>query len=65
MNVVRPEQVLALRAALLIGDDALRAFAQWRDTVPFDEIDSDTLRLVPRMYQSIRSLGATTRSLTA
>jgi hypothetical protein len=57
MNVVRPEQVLALRAALLVGHDALRAFAQWRDAVPFDEIDSDTLRLVPRMYQSIRSLG--------
>lgn len=57
MNLVGPEQVLALRAALLGGDDALRAFARWRSAISFDEIDSDTLRLVPRMYRNIRSLG--------
>jgi hypothetical protein len=42
---------------LLGGDDALRAFARWRSAISFDEIDSDTLRLVPRMYRNIRSLG--------
>jgi hypothetical protein len=57
MSSVRPDHALALRAAVLDGDDALRAFAQWRQTVPFDEIDVYTQRLVPRIYRNVRSLG--------
>jgi hypothetical protein len=57
MKLVRHSHALALRAALLEGDDALRAFAQWRQAVPFDEIDIHTQRLVPCIYRNVRSLG--------
>ena len=57
MKFVRHSHALALRAALLEGDDALQAFAQWRQAVPFDEIDTHTQRLVPCIYRNVRSLG--------
>jgi len=57
MSLVRHDHALALRAALLGGDDALRAFAKWRQAVPFDEIDIYTQRLVPCIYRNVRSLG--------
>jgi len=48
------QEELLLRAALLRGPTALSAWAQWKSTVDFDDIDSESYRLVPQLYCSLR-----------
>jgi len=51
------QEELLLRAALLRGPEALAAWAQWKSTIDFDDIDSESYRLVPRLYCSLRDQG--------
>ncbi|HYM70045.1 MAG TPA: nucleotidyltransferase family protein [bacterium] len=51
------QEELLLRAALLHGPDALAAWDQWKSIIDFDDIDSESYRLVPRLYCSLRDQG--------
>jgi Uncharacterised nucleotidyltransferase len=53
------EQLLALRAALLPGPEAVEAFAEWRRLVDFDATDAPAYRLLPLIYRNLEDrLGA-------
>jgi hypothetical protein len=49
-----PGQELLLRAALLRGDDALRAWRQWKRGNDVNEIDTGSYRLLPLLYANLR-----------
>jgi len=51
------QEELLLRAALLHGPAALAAWAQWKSIIDFDDIDSESYRLVPRLYCNLRDQG--------
>lgn len=51
-----PEQLLALRAAVLPGPRAYEAFAEWRQLVEFDAADAATYRLLPLIYRNLEAL---------
>ncbi|HEY7267969.1 MAG TPA: nucleotidyltransferase family protein [Solirubrobacterales bacterium] len=48
-----PEQVLALRAALLPGARGEDAFAEWRELVDFEATGSPAYRLLPLIYKNL------------
>lgn len=51
-------QLLAIRAALLSGEDAKKAFSQWLELVNFEEdFDSGTFRVLPLLYDNLRQQG--------
>jgi Uncharacterised nucleotidyltransferase len=52
-RLLRADHVLALRAALLPGEAALAAFAEWRRLTDFAAIDAATQRLVPLIYHNV------------
>jgi putative nucleotidyltransferase-like protein len=49
------EQLLALRAALLPGEQAESAFRDWRGLVDFDSTDTPTYRLLPLIYRNLEA----------
>jgi hypothetical protein len=49
------EHLLALRAALLEGEEAQGAFAEWRRSVDFDTTDAPSYRLLPLIYRNLGS----------
>jgi hypothetical protein len=51
-----PEELL-LRAALLRGRAGIAAWVQWKSQVDFDDIDSESYRLVPQLYRNLRDQG--------
>jgi hypothetical protein len=51
-----PEQLLALRAAVLPAPQAYEAFAEWRQLVDFDTADAPTYRLLPLIYRNLEGL---------
>jgi len=51
--ILRDDHVLLLRAALLEGDAACDAFARWRRTVAFDDVDGNAFRILPLLYRNL------------
>ena len=49
------EHLLALRAALLPGDQAEEAFAEWQERVDFEATNAPTYRLLPLIYRNLSS----------
>ena len=56
-------QEFLLRAALLDGPDAMRAWDTWHNQVDLDAIDGGTLRLLPLLYKNVTKLGVDDPSL--
>ena len=54
-----PEQEILLKAALLSGDEARSAFAQWAVSVDFDRLDKGSFRLLPALHLNLKELGVT------
>jgi hypothetical protein len=52
-----PLQQLLLRAALLDGDAALRAWAEWRERADLDHIDSKSYGVLPALSANLGRLG--------
>jgi hypothetical protein len=50
-------QELALRAALLKGNEAIDAWRDWRASVDIDKLDPGSYRLLPLVYQNLRAHG--------
>jgi hypothetical protein len=48
-----PEQLLALRAAVLPGPQASEAFGEWRLLVDFEATDAPAYRLLPLIYRNV------------
>src|ERR1044071_9188610 len=59
-----PAQELLLRAALLEGAPARRAYETWESTVVIDTLDDGSIRLLPLLYQNLRHQGIDVRSAT-
>jgi hypothetical protein len=61
LSVVRhwltPAQILLLRATLLGGDDAVKAWRTWRATADLDKLDTDSNRLLPLAWKNLTNLG--------
>ncbi|MCO6450789.1 MAG: nucleotidyltransferase family protein [Caldilineales bacterium] len=55
-NYLRPEHELVLQAAFLRGDPAIRAYAKWKSLVPFDDIDYESYRLLPLLYDNLQAM---------
>jgi hypothetical protein len=53
------EEILLLRAALLEGDAALSAFAEWRKRIDWMSIGPDATKLLPLLHQNLTRLGVT------
>jgi len=51
------EQALLLRACLLIGEDAINAFQDWKSSVELDYVDPGSYRLFPLLYKNLTSNG--------
>lgn len=51
------EQGLLLRASLLEGDAALRAFCEWKSCIRLDRVDPGSYRLFPLLYANLKSIG--------
>ena len=51
------EQELLLRAALLQGPDAINAWHEWKASVELEQLDQGSLRLLPLLYQNLRTHG--------
>jgi hypothetical protein len=51
------QQEFLLKAALLKGDAAIDAWAQWKSHIDLDRIDHDSSRLLPLLYKNLSSLG--------
>lgn len=52
-----PNQELLLRAALLSGSDALKAWRDWRTNANLDAIDFGSHRLLPQLYRNLLAHG--------
>jgi hypothetical protein len=52
-----PAQELLLRAALGTGPSALAAWERWRGSVALDELDRESLHLLPLLHKNLRALG--------
>lgn len=52
----KPEEELLLKAALLDGDVALKAWEAWRSRVSLDDIDHASARLVPLLLDNLQRL---------
>ncbi len=52
-----PQEELLLCAALLRGRASLAAWDRWKSAVDFDDIDSESYRLVPQLYCNLREQG--------
>jgi Uncharacterised nucleotidyltransferase len=50
---VTNDSVLLARAALLDGDEALRAWRSWRRTGSLDALDADARTLLPMLYRNL------------
>ena len=50
-------QELLLKAALLHGNEAMDAWAGWRNAVDLDNIDHESQMLLPLLYRNLSSLG--------
>lgn len=53
-----PEQELLLRAALLPGDAAERAWVQWREAHADEQFDLASFRVLPLVYRNLAALGS-------
>jgi len=52
-----PRQLLLLKAALLTGDQAARAWEQWKASFRFeDPLDEGSFRILPLLYHNLRVL---------
>jgi Uncharacterised nucleotidyltransferase len=51
------EEELLLKACLTQGEEALRSWRTWRDSVDIEDIDVGTQRLLPLLYDNLRTLG--------
>ncbi len=51
------QDTLLLKAALLKGQAALAAFAEWRKTLDLDALDFGSQRVLPLLSRNLRSLG--------
>ena len=51
------QQELLLRAALLKGEDALRAWHDWKSSLDIKHIDSGSYRLLPLLYRNLQAHG--------
>lgn len=49
-----PEQEWLLRAALERDDKGLEAWARWKETANFDQLDQAAYRLLPMVYRNLR-----------
>lgn len=47
------EKKLLLRAALLQGEEAIASWEQWRESVDINEIDKESYRLLPLVYNNL------------
>ncbi len=52
-SLISGQQRLLLRAALLKGDDAIRAWEKWAENVNIDRIDVGSHRLLPALYHNL------------
>lgn len=50
-------QALILRAALLRGDEALKAWEEWRRTTDIDVLDFGSHRMIPQLYRNLMDHG--------
>ncbi|MEA2450419.1 MAG: hypothetical protein QOG63_2351 [Thermoleophilaceae bacterium] len=53
-----PDQELLLRAALLPGEAAERAWVQWREAHWDEQFDPGSFRLLPLVYRNLATLGS-------
>ena len=52
------EQELLLRATFLRGDDAIRAWKEWKFVVDIDDdLDPGSFRLLPQLYHNLKDSG--------
>lgn len=51
------QQELLLRAALLQRKESLDAWHEWKSSVDFDQLDPGSLRLLPLLFQNLRTHG--------
>src|ERR1700730_5129597 len=52
-----PDQELLLQACFLDGPDAIAAWTQWRGHVDPEQLDEDSSRLLPMLYDALRKHG--------
>ncbi|MCE5195437.1 MAG: nucleotidyltransferase family protein [Nitrospiraceae bacterium] len=48
-----PEQELLLKASLLKGENAIKAWHEWAASVDFDTLDAGSQRLLPMLYKNL------------
>jgi hypothetical protein len=60
-----PAQQLLLRAAFGIGDNAARAWREWRQTHELRELDNGSYRLLPLVYHNLNFIGLADPALPA
>ena len=51
------EQESLLKAALLQGEEAIKAWHKWKSRVDVDQLDPGSLRLLPLLYRNLRTHG--------
>jgi hypothetical protein len=51
------DQELLLRATLLAGDEAVRAWERWKLRVDVDALDQGSYRMLPLLYRNLLALG--------
>jgi hypothetical protein len=56
-NRPTPEQELLLRAALLEGEEAIKAWAEWRAAADINEVDFSSFRILPLLHENLSAHG--------
>jgi hypothetical protein len=51
------EQELLLRASILAGDEALKAYQEWAARVSVEDLDYGSQRMLPLLYRNLQRLG--------
>ena len=51
------QQELLLRAAFLPGEEAIKAWEEWKSIVDVDELDHGSYQLLPQLYRNLQNQG--------